>query len=248
MLSITMIALSFVAVGPTPVTPIQPVADIIEIRSGMIRPADQIRRDQVRFNSNEITPVVATIDNGVLSWSNSGTERERLGGQDAPELILVRAFDAVFAIDPFAPLPAGGTALMRQLTRGTSLEVDRTLFNRQSIDRTEELMRLLERSRHNWLQDNGYFGTRTYTNPAAGQGEAAKAAPEPAGWFRIPEDMPRTRSREQVLAEPAADRTAAIAAGLFSGDEPVRISLPFGTAPDVVASAERRNVRTVAGR
>lgn len=248
MLSATLIALSFVATGPTPVTPIQPLAEIIEIRPGMIRPADELRRDQVRFNNNESTPVVATVDNGVLSWSASGTERERLGGDDAPELILVRAFDADFAIDPFAPLPAGGTLVWRQLTRGTSLEMDRTLFNRQSIDRAEELMRLLEQARQNWLQDNGYYGARVFTNPDADRAEEAKAAPEPAGWFRIPEDMPRTRSREQVRAQPGADRAAAVAAGLLSGDEPVRISLPFGTAADVVASVERRNAGTVAGR
>lgn len=248
MFSATLIALSMVAVGPTPVTPFEPLADIIEIRPGMVRPADELRRDQIRFNRYESTPVVATVDNGVLSWSASGTERERMGGDEAPDLILVRAFDAVFAIDPFAPLPAGGTLLWRQLTRDASLEVDRTLFNRQGIDRAEELMRLLERARHDWLQDNGYYGARVFTNPDADADREAKAAPEPAGWFRVPEDMPRTRSREQVRAEPSSDRSGAIAAGLFSGDEPVRISLPFGTAPDVVASVERRNAEKVAGR
>lgn len=246
MLTATMIALSFTAYGPAPVTHVRPAADIVEIRSGMTRQTGELRRDQIRFRANEPAPVVATIDNGVLAWQQADSERDRLGGQHAPELILVRAFDMVFAIDPFAPLPSGGTTLMRQLTRPGSLEVDRTLYNRQSIDRTRELMRLLENARQNWLRDNGYYNPRTFTNPNAGESRDGATLPEPAGWFRAPEDAPRTRSREQVQARPASDRAAAIAATLLSGDEPVRISLPFGTAPDVVASAERRNAQRLA--
>ncbi len=239
MLTASMLALSFVAVGPTPVTTVRPAAEIIELRAGMVRPADEVRRDQVRFNAAENAEVVALLDDGALSWT-AESDRARLGGQDAPELILVRVFDAVFAIDPFADVPAGGTALWRQLTRGTSLETDRTLFNRQGVDRTEELSRLLENARQNWLRENGFYAPRTYTNGSTGEPKEA-TLPEPAGWFQMPEDMPRTRSREQVQAQPQADHAAFVAANLLSGDEPVRISLPFGTAPDVVASVERRN-------
>lgn len=239
MLTASILALSFVAVGPTPVTSIRPAAEIIELRAGMIRPAEQIRRDQVRFNTGEKTEVVALLRDGQLAWS-ADSDRARLGGHDAAELILVRAFDAVFAIDPFAKVPAGGIGLWRQLTRETSLETDRVLFNRQGIDRTEELSRLLENARQNWLRENGFYAPRTYTNGASAQPKEA-TLPEPAGWFQMPEDMPRTRSREQVQARPDAARAASIAAALLSGDEPVRISLPFGTAPDVVASVERRN-------
>ncbi len=246
MLIAPLLALSFVAAGPLPVTPLRPAVDVIELRAGMVRPADEVRRDQVRFNLGEKTEVVAVIDDGALAWTGR-TERDRLGGQDAPELILVRAFDAVFAIDPFAAVPRGGVGLWRQLTRPASLETDRVLFNRQGVDRTEELARLLEAARQNWLRDNGYYAPRTYRNPAAGQPAEARL-PEPAGWFRLPDDMPRTRSREQVRAEPRNDRAAAIAATLLSGDEPVRISLPFGTAPDVVASVERRQAAPVASR
>lgn len=239
MLTASMLALSFVAVGPTPVTSIRPAAEIIELRAGMVRPADQLRRDQIRFNRAEKTEVVAVLHNGAIAW-NAQSERHRLGGHDAPEMILVRAFDAVFAIDPFAAVPAGGTTLWRQLTRATSLETDRTLFNRQGIDRTEELSRLLENARQNWLRDNGFYAPRTFTNGSSGQPKEA-TLPEPAGWFQMPEDMPRTRSREQVQAQPQTGHAAFVAANLLSGDQPVRISLPLGTAPDVVASVERRN-------
>jgi hypothetical protein len=246
MLTAAMIALSFVAVGPTPMTPVRPVAEIIEIRPGMVRPADQLGRDQIRFRANEPTEIVGAVDDGQMIWEASQAERARLGGEDAPELILVRAFDAVFAIDPFVALPEGDRLLARQLIGGTNLEVGTVVYNRQTIDRTEELMRILESARHEWLRQNGFFGVRTYTNPAS-SGSARRAAPEPAGWFRIPEDMPKTRSREQVRSEPAGD-PAGVAAAIFSGDEPVRISLPFGTAPDVVASVERRNRGEVASR
>lgn len=246
MLTATIIALSFTAAGPAPVTNVRPAADIVEIRAGMTRADHELRRDQIRFRADEPAPVVATLEDGAIVWRAEHSDRERLGGQDAPELILVRAFDMVFAIDPFASLPSGGTTLMRQLTRPGSLEVDRTLYNRQSIDRTRELMRLLENARQNWLRDNGYYNPRTYTNPNAGQATDRATLPEPAGWFRVPEDAPRTRSREQVRARPDADRAASIAEALLSGDEPARISLPFGTAPDVVASVERRNARRVA--
>lgn len=247
MLTASILAMSFAAAGPLPVTSITPAAEIIELRAGMVRPADQTRRDQVRFSRHERAEVVATMQGGVTTWA-AGSDRERLGGQDAPELILVRAFDAVFAIDPFAEVPRGGIGLWRQLTRDTSLETDRTLYTRQGIDRTHELSRLLEQARQAWLFNNGYMGVRTLTNPAADQAGDGAALPEPAGWFQIPEDMPRTRSREQVQADPETARTAAIARSLLSGDEPVRISLPFGTAPDVVASVERRNAERVANR
>lgn len=246
MLTASMLALSFVAIGPTPVTSVRPAAEIIELRAGMVRPADDVRRDQVRFNAAERTEVVAIMEHGALSWS-AQSERDRLGGHHAADMILVRAFDAVFAIDPFAQVPAGGTGLWRQLTRSTSLETDRVLFGRQGIDRTEELSRLLENARQNWLRDNGFYAPRTYTNPSAGEPKEA-TLPEPAGWFQLPEDMPRTRSREQVQARPDAGRAAFMASTLLSGDEPIRISLPFGTAPDVVASVERRNAARVANR
>jgi hypothetical protein len=244
----TLLAMSFIAYGPAPVTNVRPAAEIIEIRPGMLRPDGEVGREVLPFSRDDRAEVVAAIADGVLIWESSVSDRERLGGQDAPELILVRVFDAVFAIDPFAPLPEGGIGLMRQLLRpGTSLELDRSLFSRRSIQRTEELMDRLEHARHEWLRINGFYGPRTYTNPNAGARDGA-SLPEPAGWFRAPEDMPRTRSREQVQADPTRDRNRAIAVSLFSGDEPVRISLPFGTASDVVASVERRNQEEIASR
>lgn len=248
MLTATLIALSTLSTGPVPVTPIRPVTGITEIRPGMIDELDDVRRDQVRFNDHEPTRVLGAIEDGAITWDQSDSDRLRLGGQDAPELILVRAFDSVFAIDPFLPLPEGDITVMRQIFGTPSLETDRTLFGRNRIDRTEELMNILERARLDWLDDNGFTGVRTLTNPNAEQSDDDAALPEPAGRFRAPADMPRVRSREQVRAEPENTRAGDIAAALFSGDQAVRISLPFGTAADVVASAERRNQDAVASR
>lgn len=243
MLTASILALTTIAMGPTPVNQFRTAGEIIEIRAGMIDGADDLRRDQVRYRDNaEPTEVVGTVDDGRTTWTHARSDRERLGGQDAPELILVRAFDAVFAIDPFVHLPAGDIGLMRQIFRGTNLDTDRTLFTRQRIERTQELMRILESARVNWLRDNGYYSTRTFRNPNAGEASSGEARlPEPAGWFRAPADMPRTQPTEEVREDREQDRARSIASSLFSGDEPVRISLPFGTAPDVVASVERRN-------
>lgn len=247
MLVATMLALSSVALGPTPVTQVRPAAEIIELRAAMFD-NDDTRRDQVRFYSNERAEPVGVIHQGGVRW-DADSERERLGGQDAPELILVRAFDAVFAIDPFERLPEGGIELWRKLTRGTSLETDRTLYDRRGIERAEELTRLLEQARQDWLRANGFTGIRVIRNPNAGEPSTEGATlPEPAGWFQIPEDMPRGKSKEQVRSEPAAAPAASVASALLGGDEPVRISLPFGTAPDVVASVERRNASEIASR
>lgn len=249
----TLLAMSFIAAGPTPVTNVRPAAEIIELRPSMLRPEGEVGREVLPFSRDDRSEVVGAIADGALVWESAVSDRERLGGQDAPELILVRVFDAVFAIDPFVPLPEGGISLMRQLLRpGTSLELDRSLYSRRSIQRTEELMERLEHARQEWLRVNGFYGPRTVGNPNAGAAAANGALPEPAGWFRAPEEMPKTRSREQVQADPASDaadaRNRAIAASLLSGDEPVRISLPFGTASDVVASVERRNRDEIASR
>jgi hypothetical protein len=244
MLTATLIALSTIALGPAS-TQVRPASGIVEIRAGMIDSASDVRRDQVRYQSNEPTEVVASMSGGVITWDQSNSERARLGGENAPELILVRAFDSVFAIDPFVRLPAGDITLMRQLFQGASLETDRSLFGQNRIERTEELMRILEQARISWLRTNGYYGVRTYTNPNAGKKQEGASLPEPAGIFRAPADAPRGRSREQVQAD---GRAAAIASAMLGGDEPVRISLPFGTAPDVVASVERRNQSEVASR
>ncbi|MFK7883804.1 MAG: hypothetical protein AB8F26_06440 [Phycisphaerales bacterium] len=249
MLTASVLALSAIVMGPTPVTNVRTAGDIIEIRTGMIDGANDTRRDQVRDFDREPTKVVGSIADGALVWDGADSDRERLGGQDAPELILVRAFDGVFAIDPFVQLPQGDIGLMRQLFSGTSLDTDRALFDRRRIERTEELMKILESARMNWLRDNGYYSARTVRNPNAGKSTSEGASlPEPSGWFRTPDDMPRTQPEEQVQAEPSKNRRAAIASSLLSGDEPIRISLPFGTAPDVVASAARRSTTEVAAR
>jgi len=215
--------------------------EIIQINPAAL-PTTQNRGVQVRYNRHETATLAATQDNQAnTTWS--GSQRQAMGGQDAPARILVRAFDGVFSIDPFVPIPQGrGEDLANLLYNGASLETNRVLFDRQRIERVEQLMRILETARHNWLQDNGYFGVKSYTSSrSTGQAQSEASLPEPAASFRIPADAPRGKSREQVNAGNSNARS--IASNLLSGDEPVRISLPFGTAPDVVASVDARNAQ-----
>lgn len=214
---------------------------IIYVDPAALETNDDTRRDQVRYHHNERATTVAEQDqSGHITWENS--ERERLGGQDAPARILVRAFDAVFAIDPFIQLPQGDITNARILFNGPSLETDRALYNRIRIERTEELLRLLEAERRRWLRDNGYYGVRAFTNPnPPSDPQDSAELPEPAGSFRVPADMPRGKSREQVNASP--DRAESIAASLLTSDEPVRISLPMGVSADLAERVAKRNAQ-----
>jgi len=221
--------------------------EIIEIHPGMINTSDT-RRGQIRFSSQTRGQVVAESNNdGSIQWSSS--EREKLGGQDAPANIYVQMFDGVFAIDPFSPLPAANDATARMLFRGTTLETDRTQHGRQQIDRTKELFRKLEQARVNWLRDNGFYGVRVYTNERAqAQSESqakANTLPEPSAVFERPADMPRTKSREQVKAGDQAEMTKKMigVVAMLRGDEPVRVSLPHMMASDVVARINKRNAQ-----
>lgn len=211
--------------------------EIIEINPAAF-PSTHTRGVQVRYN-NERGQLAATQDqDGTVTWS--GSQREAMGGEDAPARILVRVYDAVFSIDPFVPITCGNEDIANMLFNGSTLETNRALFNRQRIERVEQLMKSLEVARHNWLRDNGYYGVRQFTSSKSTSEEHADATlPEPAAKFRIPADVPRGKSREQVNANDATTRS--IAQNLLEGDEPVRISLPFGTAPDVVARVEARN-------
>ena len=212
--------------------------EVIEVNPASF-PTTHTRGVQVRYN-NERGVVAATQDaQGQVSWS--GSQREAMGGEDAPARILVRAFDAVFSIDPFVPISSGNEDVANMLFNGATLETNRALFNRQRIERVEQLMEVLEAARHDWLRNNGYYGVRSFTSSTStGEDAHAEASlPEPSASFRIPADVPRGKSREQVNA--GDSNTRSIAANLLSGDEPVRISLPFGTASDVVARVEARN-------
>lgn len=216
-----------------------PSANIESTRVIVLDPAaldidDTIERDAVRRTPYEHTDVVGTQDaDGSNEWF--GSDRARLGGEDAPARILVRAFDAVFAIDPFIELPVGNETAARVLFNGAGLELDRARFNRMRIDRTMELLHVLEGARRDWLRDNGYFGVRTFTSSGSGEERVSVEDIEPVGVFERPADVPRGKSFEQVRRE---ERVRSGAAMLAGGD--ARVSLPFGTASDVVASVESR--------
>lgn len=209
---------------------------VIEIIPAMVAPNDVDRR-QVRFSNDTQGRVIGAVaQDGQVSWPAS--HRERLGGENAPQMIYVRLFDGTFAIDPFQPMPNADDSTAKLLFRGTSLETDRTQHGRQQIDRTKELFRKLESARIGWLRDNGFYGVRNFTNPNAGQREEAKL-PEPSAVFERPADVPRGKSREQVNA--GSNDMVSIASVMNHGEEPVRISLPLHMQSQPVARMIQRN-------
>jgi len=252
MFALSLMTTAVLGLAPQPVTTVRTLADIVEIRPQMMDTSAD-RRDNTRDPADAGTEVVGQLGaDGQSAWIQTDrNERAARGAEDAPALIYVRVFDAVFAIDPFEPLPQNSNldaldqpitlTTQRQLFDGSSLESDRTLFDRRRLERTEQLFAELERARKQWLRANGYAGVRTFTNPNADETEAADAMPEPAGWFRKPAEMPRGKSHEAVQADPAeTDRAAAIAATLLRDGE-ARISLPPGTRADVAQRVAERN-------
>ncbi len=244
MMFTTLIGAMTLALGPCNATCSKGISTprVIEIRAAMFDPTE-VNRNQIRFSDETVGEVVAEVSReGAVEWA--GSDRERLGGQNAPELIYVQIFDGVFAIDPFSPLPEATDATARQLFRGTSLETDRTQHGRKHIDRTKELFAKLERARLDWLRANGFAGVRRITNPhpRTEEGEQArgKSLPEPSAVFQRPPDVPRGKSHEEVRVDDQPSMGALVAM-LRQTDEPVRVSLPEHMRTTTVARVERRD-------
>lgn len=248
----TLMTAALLGFGPQTVTNVRPIADVVEIRPQMLDTRGH-RRDAVRDAEDAGTAVVGVQGEHGIAWApTSRNQRERLGGQDAPALIYVRAFDGVFAIDPFEPLPTNSEldqvyapineVTARMLFNGSSLETDRALFDRRRIERTAELFRQLEKARRAWLRSNGFAGVITFTNPdAEAEADASVKAPEPAGWFRKPAEMPRGKSREAVQAEPegmSTEAARAVAASLLDGAS--RVSVPHTMSKDAADRMAQR--------
>jgi len=217
--------------------------EVVEIRPDLVDRYG-VDRNQVRFSNRTRGTVVAVSNSdGSMNW-NGASDREKLGGQNAPAMIYVRIFDGLFAIDPFVPLPAANDATAQMLFRGTTLQTDQAFFGQHEIDRTKELFAKLEQARHNWLRDNGYFSVRVYTNPNPVQDEHAKgkSLPEPSAVFERPADLPRTKSNEQVKGNDQSDMPS-IAQVLKSDGEVVRISMPHTASPKTIARVEKMNKR-----
>lgn len=216
---------------------------VIEINPTAFATANT-RGVQVRYSNERGVQAGTQNADGSVNWN--GSQREAMGGQDAPARILIRIYDGVFSIDPFVPIGCSNEDIANMLFNGTTLETNRAIFNRQRIERTEKLLKALEAARHDWLRSNGYYGVRSFTSSkSTGEAQADASLPEPAASFRIPAEAPRGKAREQVNADDlSSDKARAIAASLLRGDESIRISLPMGTAADVVASVEARNTET----
>jgi hypothetical protein len=221
--------------------------EIIEIRAGMFD-TYAVDRSQTRFSDRTRGTVIAESNpDGSISWESS--DREKLGGHNAPELIYVQMFDGVFAIDPFQPLPVANDSAAQILFRGTTLETDRTQHGRQQIDRTKELFRKLEQTRINWLRDNGFYGVRVITNDNPwSEDTQASALPEPSAVFERPADVPRGKSKEQVKRNDRQDDQGVKMAGVVSmmktTDQPIRISVPHTMGAEVLARVEKLNMQS----
>ena len=221
-----------------PVTTVRTAAPMIDLRMSMVE--DDLGSRGYRL-----------LDG--LSES-SRRERERLGaGDDAPTAIYVRAFDAIFIIDPFermdelVPRPVEETLrAQRQIFGEFSLNTDRKLFNWDRVEATAELFRILETARLDWLRTNGYFGVRTFTSGQAREEGRAAREIRPSATFRRPADMPRTRSREQVRRESSAEDAGAM---LASSGEPMRVSLPtFDRSQARISMPGQRAGESIAAR
>lgn len=242
MLLTALLGSTLLALGPTPITEVRPAADIIEIRAGMFDSENGVRRDQIRFSSESKGEVVAEMSqDGDVRWHEQ-SDRERLGGQNAPALIYVRAFDGVFAIDPFVKMPKGDITATRVLFNGSSLETDRSIYGgRRRIDRVEELFEMLEAARMNWLRDNGFYSARTITRDGTRAQSVSSVGTEPVMKIELPADMPRGRSHEEVNADSVDGSIRIVSGSLLDSDESIRISVPHATATDVVAQADAVN-------
>lgn len=124
-------------------------------------------------------------------WDDRSTVQARVG----------RAIVVFSAWDPAAPIRDESTLDLRRPGRAAlERRPDRitTGFSNPVRDRIDTDLR---RARDAWLREEGYTGgVRTFRNPAPRNPEREQdlAEPVPAGWFRTPPEMPRTRSREQV--------------------------------------------------
>lgn len=212
---------------------------VIHINTAMVEPTG-VNRLQDRF-SNETRGEVVGVEehDGAINWAGK-SDRELLGGQNAPQLIYVRIFDGTFAIDPFRQIKPADKSTAQMLFRGTTLETDRTQHGRQYIERTEELFRKLEQARVNWLRDNGFYGVRTITRgPVVKPSGNEAKLPEPAATFQRPPDMPRGKSREQVNAD--TQSMGSVAFVMNADRQGVRVSLPAHLEAQNRVSVIQRN-------
>ncbi|KAA0216319.1 MAG: hypothetical protein EDM82_04950 [Cyanobacteria bacterium CYA] len=201
-------------------------------RSVQMDERSPVIESQVTFITPELYTPAEEVKGNVVGQipspmaMRSAAERARLGaGPEAPEWIIIRFRDGLFAIDPFLQLPDVTPETARQLFKpmkyGTgapvaTLGTDRSLFNRQRIEATEDLFMALEHERIEWLKQHRYVqAVRSWS------GDPDQASPQSRSNERkdLPEDMPRTRPIEEVRASSARVM-------LVQGDQPVRVSLP----------------------
>jgi hypothetical protein len=188
---------------------------------------------QQEIHNLELSPVAQPQVVGTIPETESAndqwSQREELGGQDAPDWIVIRHRDGLFAIDPFIKLPKATPEAARQLFKameyGTSgpvvnLDTDMSFYGRDRINRTEELFQVLETQRILWLKAKGYLGgVRTVNGSQHATNDQTRNRR-----IHTPEDRPRTRPVESVRAMPSR-------ATILAGDQTVRISMPdLGTS------------------
>ncbi len=213
-----MLLTAIVSAALTLSTPV-PDDQITYITRAYYAPQQEVHNYEL--GSNTTTQVVSTIP-AEESSSEPWSTRESMGGQDAADWIVIRHRDGLFAIDPFVALPEATPEASRQLFKAmkyrtdgplVTLDTDRSQLGRRRIVRTEELFRVLEAQRIQWLKSKGYIGGVKSVKGTTGQA-VTRNTPK-----ALPEDMPRTRPIESVRA--ASNKHL-----VLIGDQPVRISLP----------------------
>lgn len=175
--------------------------------------------------------VVTRSPRARIDWPGPGPERYGAANDDR-SLVHAKVGRAVVSFSPWVTL--------RSAPYGSTVNVDNPLpaawytrparvssgFSNPVQQRAIEDLR---HARNVWLRERGYVGgVRTFTNPVrADKGERSGTLPEPAGWFRVPVDVPRTRSREQVRYS------------LPPGMDPAAVAALAGAQEEAVARRER---------
>lgn len=138
-----------------------------------------------------------------IDWPGPGPERYGAANDDA-SIIYARVGRAVVAFSPwmnYEQVDAGRVDVRDHCGRAVDALTRRPTgvtqgFSSQTARRVEAD---LGHARNTWLREQGFVGgVRTFRNPVAAGDTTAESAPEPAGWFRRPPELPRTRSTEQV--------------------------------------------------
>jgi len=187
----------------------RPLATMAPYPSGR---ADSVHRPGFNGKLWVSRPMIGgTADNALLGWPDPG-----------PAAYGASEFDGSVVYARLDQLVVGFSPWIKQCGRGLMKQ---------------------EHSRNVWLAERGYTGgVRTFVNDAymprevmASSEPAARPSMEPAAIIERPVDMPKFRTRMEVMALPKGETLAQY-----------RVSWPLGTPADVIARHITSSAATVA--